>query len=45
VRGSDVGARTEGTQTDGLDLMEVDGRCRFVKDRTRRGRLVFAALI
>jgi hypothetical protein len=45
MRGSDVGARTGGTWTNDLDLMELDGRCRFVKDRIKGGRLPLAALI
>jgi hypothetical protein len=39
MRGLDVGAKTWGTWTDGLDLMDVDGRCRFVEGRTKGGRL------
>jgi hypothetical protein len=45
VRGSDMGMRTGGTRTDDLDLMDVDGRCRFVEGRTRGGRLSLAVLI
>jgi hypothetical protein len=53
MRGSDVVARTGdvggsgagGTRTDYLDLMDVDGRCRFVEGRTRGARLPLSALI
>jgi hypothetical protein len=28
-----------GAQTNGVDLMDIDGPCRFMGDRTRSGRL------